>query len=540
MELDEVEQEVTGNLLTALKFRGYPDMGMLQCRKAMECIVHNKYFNQYGEYPDRDDRTGKYPGLREIWFKLNNDEALERQVGEVIMSIQAQSRGGLHWDHKSRNESLKQHHVDVVINQICNTFFDIFNKEISLKGMVLSEDKFNFNVKRSVLESIPKKEPLHALSEGEIEEIIHSLRLAEVASEKGISFSGEELLEIGRNAYWGKKFDSAKQYYLLAKDLFTQANDNAGRLRALAYLGDIHRQLGNLQQAIEIYHDCLSLCEKYNYLEEKAFVLNNIANVLRTCEEKGIKLDDDYQEIYDTAEVLYIDSLAISRKIGYIKGIERATHNLALFFSKKGQTDSAIELYKQSIDYAKKINNVRGVVTSSLNLAVLLLREKELDEAEKFYNMSYNNMEAIEDFHKHRIILRGLGRISFLRGDLKLAKKYLLEACNKNEGHNPSFTAHEKGLYSLLNGEIFEAIKYHKSSLLIDERSSNVRGMQQELYVLKRLYSLIGDEENTDFFSNRLNDSIESNGVYFDENDHDMTFNYALSIINSEVNVKDD
>ena len=540
VELDEVEQAVTDFLLTALEFPDHPDMGMLQCRKAIECIVHHKYFIQFGEYPVRNARTGKYPGIIDIWFKLNNEEALERQVEEVIMSINGQSRGGLHWDHKSRYESLKQHHVDVVIDQICNTFVDIFDKEISLKGLVLSEDKFGSNVKLSVLESIPEKYPFREFSEADIEEIINSLRLAEVASDKGISFSGEELLEIGRNAYWGKKFDSAKEYYLLAKDLFIQANNNAGRLRALAYLGDIERQQGNLQQAIEIYHDCLSLCQKYNYLEEKAFVLNNIANVLRTCENRGIKLDDGYQEIYGTAEVLYLESLAISRKIGYLKGIERAVHNLGLLFSKRGATDSAIEFYKQSIDYAKKTNNIRGVATSCISLAGLLSREGKFDEAEKFYNMSYINMESIEDFHKHKTILHGLGKISVLRGDFKMAKEYLLEGCKMYESHNPSFTAHNNGVYSLLKGENFEAIKYHKSSLMIDERSGSFRGIQMELYVLKKLYSLIGDEENTEFFSNRLNDSIVSNGMYFNENDHDITFNYALSVVNLEVNVEDD
>ena len=176
VELDEVEQVVTDFLLTALEFPEHPDMGMLQCRKAIECIVHHKYFIQYGQYPVRNSK-GKYPGLIEIWFQLNNDEALERQVEEVILSIQGQSRGGLHWDHKSRNELLKQHHVDVVIDQICNTFVDIFEREISLKGAVLPEDKFGSNVKLSVLESIPEKDPLDELTEGKIEEIMRRTKL---------------------------------------------------------------------------------------------------------------------------------------------------------------------------------------------------------------------------------------------------------------------------------------------------------------------------------------------------------------------------
>ena len=66
MDIVEVEHEVTNFLLTALQFPNFPDMGMLQCRKAMECILHHKYYEEYGEYPETDDK-GKYPSIMKIW-----------------------------------------------------------------------------------------------------------------------------------------------------------------------------------------------------------------------------------------------------------------------------------------------------------------------------------------------------------------------------------------------------------------------------------------------------------------------------------------
>ena len=134
------KQEVTDLLHMALKFQNYPPAGMSYCRQAIECIVHHKYFLESGKIPTSDDE-GRFPSLLSITKKVG--DCLGRQTREVIGSINAQSRGSLHWDFHSRGMGAEKHHVQAVVNQVAIVFKDIFDVEIQLDLLqsVMWEDK---------------------------------------------------------------------------------------------------------------------------------------------------------------------------------------------------------------------------------------------------------------------------------------------------------------------------------------------------------------------------------------------------------------
>ena len=166
VEHAEVEQEVTDFLLLATEFSDRPPAAMAYCRLAAECIIHNLHHREFGEFP-KPDKKGSYPSLAGTVTRVK--DSIERQTSEVLYSINAQSRGSLHWDFEGRGKGAKKYHVEAVISQISNAFNDIYDKELSLTGMKIGDEEIEWGSQGAVGEEfrIRDSNEYPALSEEE-------------------------------------------------------------------------------------------------------------------------------------------------------------------------------------------------------------------------------------------------------------------------------------------------------------------------------------------------------------------------------------
>ena len=277
MDLVEVEQRVTGFLLTALEFPNHPDVGMLQCRKAMECILHHKYYEEYGEYPVTD-QEGKYPSLIKIWKGI--EKILQKQTSEVIFSINSQTRGSLHWDFDSRNDTLKQRHVDAVIGQITNLFEDVFGTIIVLEGLKISDKKFENNVKIFLNEELTKEgitqDSITSEGNADLEKLGTILDVAEAANRKGVEYDNWDLIRLGNAANLKGELEISEGYYRQAHRKFMITGEQVGVAVSLNNLGLIAKTRGDLEEAERLYKESLAIYKEIGNREGEANSLGKL------------------------------------------------------------------------------------------------------------------------------------------------------------------------------------------------------------------------------------------------------------------------
>ena len=305
MELAEVEQDVTEFLLYALKLSKYPTAGMAYCRQATECITHNLHYQEFGEFPKQDEK-GNYPSLAGILTKVKH--ILERQPSEVLYSINAQSRGSLHWDFESRGRGAKKHHVEAVVNQICNTFNDIYGKELALTGMNISDEELREGIEETVGQKLSKQgftaDSKPSEDEVDTDDLVDILSLAEVAEERGVSFDPWEYINLGNAARLRGRTSSAERYYREAMRLFLESGDRLGEGACLTNLGNIAASRGEYDEAERLYNESLAIKREIGDRKGEANSLHNLGDIAASRGE------------YDEAERQWREHVRIYNEIG--------------------------------------------------------------------------------------------------------------------------------------------------------------------------------------------------------------------------------
>ena len=319
MELAEVEQEVTENLLYASEFSHRPPAGMAYCRLATECIIHNLHYQEFRKYPEPDEK-GNYPSLAGILTRVK--DILERQTSEVLYSINAQSRGSLHWDFESRGKGAKKHHVEAVVNQICNTFNDIYGKELVLTGMNISDEELREGIEETVGQKLTKQgltaDSKPSEDEVDTDDLVDILSLAEVAEERGVSFDPWEYINLGDAARLHGRTFSAERYYREAMRLFLKSGDRQGEGACLGNLGNIAFSRGEYDEAERLQNESLAIYREIGDRKGEGNSLHNLGDIAFSRGE------------YDEAERQWREHVRIYNEIGI---------PLADWFVENGYTD---------------------------------------------------------------------------------------------------------------------------------------------------------------------------------------------------------
>ena len=310
MERDEVEQEMTDLLVEALEFQERPKAAMFYCRLALECQIHAKYHDQEGHFPDEDG----FKDFTKIMGKI--EQSLTTQTKEVLWSINAQTRGSMHWGNEtSGNKGAKTRHVTAVVNQISATYQDMFGSELILTGLEIGGTNENI-VKKSISKALtdlgiendsknielPNGENLP--NEEDLMYIEVLLDAAEAAVEKGIMFDPWHDIRLGLAAKLAGHLERAEGHYKQALRHFKQIGDRGGEAGSLNNLGIIAETRGDLIEAERLQRESLAIRRE---IGDRGGEADSLFNLGLIAETRGDLVE---------AERLHQESLAIMREIG--------------------------------------------------------------------------------------------------------------------------------------------------------------------------------------------------------------------------------
>jgi len=180
-------------------------------------------------------------------------------------------------------------------------------------------------------------------------------------------------LWLGVGSFLKGSSEEAKQYVLFAHSLYSELDDNKGKM-------DCYKLLGHIQFNYSQFHGALKNFIKvleYNLEIEDA---NEIA-------KSYLNIGLIYAEIdyVEKARDYYILAHNKYREIDDIRGIAYCMNNIGLLELANSNYDTAINYFNRSIDFKNRIEDKVGISNSKANIADVLFLNGDIDESLEIY-----------------------------------------------------------------------------------------------------------------------------------------------------------
>ncbi|MFB3896773.1 MAG: tetratricopeptide repeat protein [bacterium] len=144
-------------------------------------------------------------------------------------------------------------------------------------------------------------------------------------------------------------------------------------IRAYQNIGELHRQFGKFEMAIDIEKKAFSLCREQHDTKAELDCTNRLAVIYRDLGQ------------YDSAIQYFQEVIKLSREQKDLMLVAHAQNNLGLTYWSKGNYDSAIQHLEQALELRKELGDKKGQVAGYNNLGILYEKLGKLDEALSAY-----------------------------------------------------------------------------------------------------------------------------------------------------------
>jgi len=182
------------------------------------------------------------------------------------------------------------------------------------------------------------------------------------------------------SALWN--FWNIRGYHTEGRVWLTKALERAepihsvARAWALIGAGGLAKWQNDLSAASSLLKEGLALSRELGYKRGVGYALNYLANV-----------DDDLGNFAD-ARRLYEESLDIFRELGDKSGIGLVLGNLGVGARNQADYERASRFHQESLEMFTRLENRREIALSLMNLGIVLERKGEYDNARKMLNES--------------------------------------------------------------------------------------------------------------------------------------------------------
>jgi tetratricopeptide (TPR) repeat protein len=170
-----------------------------------------------------------------------------------------------------------------------------------------------------------------------------------------------KLLERGFEARREHRIADAREHLAEAVELCRKHNDRALLARALTGLGQIERDLHNLDVALRLYQEAADLYRSLDDLLLLAHTVRHVGDILRN------------QGQLKEAALAYTEAIEIYRSQRQTTPLDlaNAIRGYALLKGKTGETEEAWNLWKQARDLYASVNVKAGVEECNVQIASL-------------------------------------------------------------------------------------------------------------------------------------------------------------------------
>jgi tetratricopeptide (TPR) repeat protein len=239
------------------------------------------------------------------------------------------------------------------------------------------------------------------------------------------SVRAEALWAAGRLAMAQTDFSLAERRYTESRELYASLGDGRGECFAVAELGVIAFERGELADAEALCEQSLALARRLGADRAVSAALSNLANVASAQSEHG------------RARALYEESLALRRRLGDPLLIANTAHNLSLAALAERDLGRARAAAEECLSIARELGNLMHTAGALLCLGETALLESDPATAARDLHESLALYERLHESHGTIECLNALAALAAAEGRPERAARLwgAVEAQRRELGH---------------------------------------------------------------------------------------------------------
>jgi putative nucleotidyltransferase with HDIG domain len=219
----------------------------------------------------------------------------------------------------------------------------------------------------------------------------------------------EELIESGRQSAATGEYEAALSAYEAAFRLIPSEGDARRAAQILRWIGTIHRERGDIEEARELYDASLEIARANQLTEDIASVYNCMAVV------------EQFSGGPDRAETLYREAKRVAVGIRSEPLIALIDNNLGMLANMRGDTPAALLNYTSALFRYQRLGNQSAATRALMNMGLSHLGLNELDAASACLDQAYEIANGCRDLYI-------MGFIQLNRAELYLKRQHYEEA----------------------------------------------------------------------------------------------------------------
>ena len=208
-------------------------------------------------------------------------------------------------------------------------------------------------------------------------------------------------------------YDEAMEIYTPVLKQAEELRDEYGMGIILSNIGLVHYSKGEYDKPLEYFSRSLAIQEELGDKYRMGSTLNNIGLVHANRGD------------YDRALDYYVRSLAIQEELGDKTGMGNSLGNIGIVHMNKGDYDRALDYYGRTNAIKQELGDKTGMGTSWANIGLVHNTRGDYDKALDYYARSLTIQEELGDKRAMGIILSNIGIAHANRGDSGKALEHL-------------------------------------------------------------------------------------------------------------------
>ena len=270
------------------------------------------------------------------------------------------------------------------------------------------------------------------------------------------------------NSEFDKAIESAESSLIL----YDKIGDISRRIDVLELMGDIKKNAGSYNSALEFYEQSLSLVRENTNNEKR------LANLLKKSGNILLKLGD-----FNRALEFYRQCLSIAQRADDIRTVSIVLNNIGTIYRFSGNHEAALEHFEKSLEIKKELNDEIGRANTLNNIGIIYEDTGKYPQALEYYQKSLPIIRKLNDRAREIGVLSNIGVVYRQIGHFPKALEFFLESlkiCNAiNQPIKEAEVLNNIGMLYLESDETATALSYLERSLEIwndigDKRSAAI------------------------------------------------------------------
>ena len=240
------------------------------------------------------------------------------------------------------------------------------------------------------------------------------IELAE--ANENTKWKGKGLMSLGLAQRYASEYESAKQSYESAIDIFQEGGFKISEASAWNNLANLLRDIGAYEKALEASLKSAEIWEKHGTKKDLVNAYSGLGNSYNSI--KDFKNSLKYRK----------KAVEIANEIGDPEIMIPVYINLAISLNISGENEKALEILHNAYDLSDKTGNLYSKSYILANLGSTYFYQKDFEKAKQYWLECIEIRKSINDFKGTANVLSDLGSAEIELGNLNSAKGYLDES----------------------------------------------------------------------------------------------------------------